>query len=496
AAFTFTAFTRRPDPVVTGTVPPWRHSGLSVAGSRLHVPPKVNAVLGKNITLGCRVELDANLTLTQSSWERQLPSGAVTLAVFNPQFGISITPEYVSRVSFTSPSVQDASIRLEGVAFPDVGVYTCKVATFPLGNTQSSTTVDILVEPKVYVASGVAPLLDAGNETTVATCVAERGRPEAEVHWESESVHGQTELQKREEHDGITTSQMRFVWSPTRHAQGHALTCVVRHPALPGEVRLPYVLNVLFAPDVMVVGYDSNWFSGQEGTRLDYPARCTLVFKRRLQHGDSGVYRCEVQNEVGTIRIASRFPRSPPQTRNPPPTTTVSTTSAAASRSRSSTSGPPRNHRSQLSSPTLASLSDSGLGTVVGGAVGGVLFLVLLLVLGGTCYARRHRTFRGDYYTKQYLGPADMQKQSQLDVLQPHELQEVYGGGGGGSANGSQDLKPKPAGDVIYDPHPGHAHSTNNGSPYLPEDCYDNGTDGDYVSHVDGSVISRREWYV
>lgn len=146
---------------------------------------------------------------------------------------------------------------------------------------------------------------------------------------------------------------------------------------------------------------------------------------------------------------------------------------------------------------------------------------------------RKRRTFRGDYYTKQYLGPSDMQKESQLDVLQPHELQEVYGDK---TSKGSQDLKPKLGGDIIYpdytperkdrddwadrgDSHMGlkegnyypdhyntqnmhpcgppvHSPIVNNGSPYLPEDCYDNGTDSDYVSHLDGSVISRREWYV
>lgn len=31
-----------------------------------------------------------------------------------------------------------------------------------------------------------------------------------------------------------------------------------------------------------------------------------------------------------------------------------------------------------------------------------------------------------------------------------------------------------------------------NGSPYFPEEVYDN----EYVSHTDGSMISRREWYV
>lgn len=108
------------------------------------VPEQVQVVLGKNATLSCRVDVGANLSLTQSSWERSLPMGSVTVAVFNPQFGVSISEEYVNRVRFLNPSVKDASIVLEGVGFADIGSYICKVVTFPLGNSQASTVVEIM----------------------------------------------------------------------------------------------------------------------------------------------------------------------------------------------------------------------------------------------------------------------------------------------------------------------------------------------------------------
>lgn len=120
---------------------PYLSAGVS--SNQVVVPEKVNAVLGKNITLGCRIEV-GNLSLTQSSWERRLPSGTITLAVFNPELGISISQEYAKRISFVSPSIRDATIILEGVGFADIGSYTCKVATFPLGNTQASTFVNVL----------------------------------------------------------------------------------------------------------------------------------------------------------------------------------------------------------------------------------------------------------------------------------------------------------------------------------------------------------------
>ncbi|XP_061658938.1 nectin-3-like protein isoform X2 [Syngnathoides biaculeatus] len=299
----------------------WCHiSGL--LASQVVVPPSVSAVLGKNLTLECRVDVATDLTLTQSSWERRLPGGPVTVAVYNPSYGISIPPEFIHRLYFRSPSPRDATIVLENVGFADMGLYTCKVATFPLGNTQASTTVSVLVEPKVYVSAGSAALIDGGNETAVATCIAERARPPAEVSWESD-LFGQSEVQLFDDVNGTTTTQVRYLWQPTRHVRRHSLTCVVRHPALLDDFRVPYRLNVRFAPDISVAGYDGNWYVGRGNVQMTCKANAnppahrfrwsrldgempegveilngTLLFLRPLQKNDSGVYRCEVANDV------------------------------------------------------------------------------------------------------------------------------------------------------------------------------------------------------
>ncbi|KAJ8280162.1 hypothetical protein GJAV_G00051280 [Gymnothorax javanicus] len=385
----------------------------AVCCNQVVVQDRVSAVVGRNVTLACRVEVGANLSLTQSSWERKLPSGSATLAVFNPEFGISIAPEYIRRLYFQSPSARDATIVLEDVGFADVGVYTCKVATFPLGNTQAFTTVDVMVEPQVYVSAGSVALLDGGNETVVATCTAERGRPRAEVSWESE-LFGRSDIHHQDEPNGTTTSQARYLWRPNRHAQGHSLTCVVRHPALSTEFRIPYVLNVQFGPDLVLTGYDGNWYVGREGVRLQCrvhanppahyvswsrvgeqmpdgveEANGTLVFTRPLERNDSGEYQCEAGNDLGRrsrdIYVLIQ---------EPPPTTTTFPTTAAPVAAGHPTGVLPNKRGPKSGSPTLASLTDSSLGTIVGGAVGGALFLVLLLVLGGVCYCVALTVFR------------------------------------------------------------------------------------------------------
>lgn len=115
-----------------------------VCCNQVTVQDRVNAVLGRIITLSCIIDVGSNLSLTQTSWERRLPSGTVTLAVFNPELGTSIAQEYEGRVSFASPSVRDATITISGASFADIGSYVCKVTTFPLGNTQATTFVDVL----------------------------------------------------------------------------------------------------------------------------------------------------------------------------------------------------------------------------------------------------------------------------------------------------------------------------------------------------------------
>lgn len=166
-------------------------------------------------------------------------------------------------------------------------------------------------------------------------------------------------------------------------------------------------------------------------------------------------------------------------------------------------SSSPSHVRARFTSPTLASLHDGTMGTVVGGAIGGTLVLVLLLGIALLWYIRQQRTFHGDYYTKQYVGASYMQKESL-------ELHDTFPDD---SANSSQDLKHNPDGDgdtQVY-----HSYRKNKGlwdsycpedsnisaiwgnsTPYLQEKRYDMATDCDYVSHKDGSVISRREWYV
>lgn len=115
------------------------HSG-ALAGPK--VDPRVRAVWGKSVTLKCII--DINETLTQITWEKMHGKTPQTIAVHHPDYGFSVQGEYQGRVFLKNASLTDASIILTNITFSDSGEYVCKAATFPLGSSQSSTTVTVL----------------------------------------------------------------------------------------------------------------------------------------------------------------------------------------------------------------------------------------------------------------------------------------------------------------------------------------------------------------
>ncbi|KAE8623801.1 hypothetical protein XENTR_v10005737 [Xenopus tropicalis] len=494
----------------------------------VHVDPHVTAVWGKNITLKCLIEV--NETITQISWERIIGKGAQTIAVHHPIYGTSFDESYQQRTTFKNTSLHDATIVISNIEFSDAGEYICKAVTFPLGNVQSSTTLTVLVEPTVSILKGPEPLLDGANETVAAYCSAATGKPAAEVSWEGSLGRMETNVTSYPNKTVTVMSQYRLV--PSRFARGRNITCVVKHPALENDIRYPFTLDIQYAPEVSITGYDDNWFVGRtdvylkcnsdanpspteiKWTRLDgiWPeglqsVNNTLLFSLPLTHNVSGIYECKVANALGQKSDQKIITILDPPATTPPPTIpqTHSTTDIVGIETSSK--------KIHIPASTLATLQDGNFGTIVGSVVGGCLFLILLIVIFGIIYYRRKQTFRGDYFTKSYIPPSDMQKESQIDVLQPEDLDPF-------PENPKKDINIK-ANDhiyneylqdvensgwnnvITYDRYQEHFDRpmTNYPDKQMPvvsrynKNCFNDNED-DLVSHVDGSLISRREWYV
>ncbi|XP_041266883.1 nectin-3 isoform X1 [Onychostruthus taczanowskii] len=284
------------------------------------VDPHVTAVWGKKVELKCII--DVNETITQVSWEKIYGKSSQTIAVHHPEYGISVQGEYQGRVAFKNYSLADATITLKNVSFSDAGEYVCKAVTFPLGNAQSSTTVTVLVEPVVSLMKGPNLLIDGANRTVAATCTAATGKPAAQIDWEGGL--GEMESTSILFPNETVTVVSHYVIVPTRFARGRRITCVVRHPTLEKEMRYPFMLDIQYAPEVSVTGYDGNWFIGRANvqlkcnadanplpmefmwTRLDgqWPegllaVNNTLQFSSPLTYNYTGTYICKVTNALG-----------------------------------------------------------------------------------------------------------------------------------------------------------------------------------------------------
>ncbi|XP_028937667.1 nectin-3, partial [Ornithorhynchus anatinus] len=506
-------------------------------GSRLHgalagpilVDPHVMAVWGKNVTLKCIIEV--NETITQISWEKIRGKGAQTVAVHHPQYGFSVQGEYQGRVLFKNYSLNNATIVLNNVGFPDAGEYICKAATFPLGNAQASTTITVLVEPTVSLTKGPNALIDGGNQTVAAICIAATGKPVAQIAWEGDLGEMESSSTTFPNETVTVTSQYRL--TPTRFARGRRITCVVKHPALEKEIRYSSMLDIQYVPEVSVTGYDGNWFIGRENVHLTCNADAnpppteftwrrldgqwpeglvtsnnTLHFSSPLSYNYSGVYVCKVTNSLGQRSDQKIvYILDPPSTTTLPPTipwhlSTVDIPGVATA-----------SKKLPFPLSTLASIQEDTLGTIIGSAVGGALFLILISVLAGVIFYRRRRTFRGDYFAKNYIPPSDMQKESQIDVLQPDELDSYPDSVKKEMKHPHNNLICKESSEDPDKTEWNNGESLGNryqerferpmdyyediklGMKYVGEDCYDDNED-DLVPQVDGSVISRREWYV
>ncbi|XP_030320209.1 nectin-3 isoform X1 [Calypte anna] len=493
------------------------------------VDPHVTAVWGKKVALKCII--DVNETITQVSWEKIHGKSSQTIAVHHPEYGISVQGEYQGRVSFKNYSLTDATIILKNVSFSDAGEYICKAVTFPLGNAASSTTVTVLVEPVVSLTKGPVPLIDGANRTIAATCTAATGKPAAEIDWEGGL--GEMESSSILFPNETVTVISQYMIVPTRFARGRHITCIVRHPALEKEIRYPHVLDIQYAPEVSVTGYDGNWFIGRENvqlrcnadanplpmefmwTRLDgqWPegllsVNNTLQFSSPLTYNYTGTYICKVTNSLGqrsdqkTIYILD------------PPTTTTRLPTIPWHPSTDGTTGLATEPRIiNFPTSTLPAMQEDTWGTVIGSAVGGALFLILVSVLVGIICYRRRRTFRGDYFAKNYIPPSDMQKESQIDVLQSDDVDSYPDSVKKEIKHPMNSLISKDY--LVEDPEKPEWNNIDNinryqeryerpmdyyeggtlGMKYMGGDCYDDNEE-DFVSHIDGSVISRREWYV
>ncbi|KAI1903772.1 hypothetical protein AGOR_G00030660 [Albula goreensis] len=467
--------------------------------------------VGSQVELRCLfVNSNPPVKISQVTWQKFLNGTKQNVAIANPSLGVSVLPPFKDRVSFKqpavrhrTPSLEDTTITFSNLRLSDEAAYICEYTTFPAGNRENMVNLTVLARPTTGM-SLTAPTIVArpsNRKVTVATCLSANGKPPSMITWDTR-LKGEASNQETRNANGTVTVRSNYLVVPNRSTHQQKLTCIVtyRNERITDSV----ILNVLYEPEVTVEGFDGNWFLNRQDVQLTCKADAnppvsvyqwkmlngsmpnnveirnnTLIFKGPVTNELAGTYVCDATNSIGTrsgqveVNI-TEFPNIP-----------------------------------QLGGDGIPQEQQSS-GAAIGGAVGGVALLGVAGALLFIFLRRRQRTFKGDYSTKKHVFgngyskpgggiPAHppMPKNLQYPEDSDDEKKPAQIGGPGGFEGSDRD----------YD---GEAEDLKR--PYFTVDegesrDYDERTlafqydpepeiADDMVSQTDGSVISKKEWYV
>ncbi|CAN0379639.1 unnamed protein product [Lampetra fluviatilis] len=194
--------------------------------------------------------------------DSKLPSRSVELER-PPLGGVTAMPEYdtvpeelsscgyridnstfYGRLNFTNYTSElwNGSIRIEDLRLGDEGDFSCIFATLD-DDVQATINLTVNVPPKVSLELNPNNLVDGMGLVTVATCVAQEGKPAACITW-SGLHQGSSNETTEVAPNGTVMVRSRYWLEPTYESHGRTLTCRVEHGALDSPVEYSTTLNI------------------------------------------------------------------------------------------------------------------------------------------------------------------------------------------------------------------------------------------------------------
>uniref|UniRef100_UPI00398F19F1 nectin 1b isoform X5 n=1 Tax=Pristiophorus japonicus TaxID=55135 RepID=UPI00398F19F1 len=467
------------------------------------VDDSVSGFIGTDVVLRCTfANNNPNIKITQVTWQKANNGSKQNIAIFHPTMGVSVLAPYKDRVSFKKPSLDDATIELSGLELQDEGVYICEFATFPTGNRESQVNLTVFAKPVIDAElSPTSITARAGHpgKIVVATCTCANSKPPGIITWETK-VNGETVVKESRNRNGTMTVSSQYLLVPSREAHRQPLTCVVNYQT--DRTTKVLMLNVQYEPEVTVEGFDGNWYLNREDVRLTCKAdgnppatkynwkmlngslpvnverqNTTLLFKGTVTYDLAGTYVCEATNAIGTRSglVEVNITESPQ--------ILPSSTSRA------------------IVGTGVDSSGSSSRSLVIGAVVGGGLLLLITGIIIFVVLRKRQQTFKGDYNTKKHVFGNGYSKAGAMPPAPQHVPYQE---------ESDEDKKPSPM-NVSYETErkvmrDGADFDTDSKRPYFTVDeDFDDQTlsfqyppelTEDMVSQNDGSIISKKEWYV
>ncbi|XP_014855681.1 PREDICTED: CD226 antigen isoform X4 [Poecilia mexicana] len=223
--------------------------------------------LEEGMVLACVCPWDGQLSMV--SWTKVPDKNPI--AVFSPEFGVSVPYTYRERIDFLRTTPMDGSIALKNVTHQDIGLYHCSVQTFPQGPWTKDFQVEDLDEPP-----------EDNNSTEPP--------PPEEVTVDSEVV--------AEESSNLTIS--------CKHPHNGTIYQVILEKMLHGR---PWVIiGICKKVEGGLVGEDYS-----ERGRVDCADSLDLsLHLTDVASGDDGLYRCTFNTDVGVQTTVVQLRTAPP----------------------------------------------------------------------------------------------------------------------------------------------------------------------------------------
>ncbi|KAG5269065.1 hypothetical protein AALO_G00197920 [Alosa alosa] len=482
-------------------------SAQEVMGQSVQMDSIKSGFVGSTVELRCQfMNSRPPVKISQVTWQKFLNGTKQNVAIANPALGVSVLPPFKDRVSFKNPAVrqrtpslEDTTIVFNNLRLSDEAAYICEYTTFPAGNRENMVNLTVFARPLTRMTLTTPTIIARSQKRkmTVATCVSANGKPPSVIKWETK-LKGEFNLQETRNPNGTVTVRSSYIVTPSRETHRQKLTCIVtyRNERITDSV----ILNVQYEPFVQIEGFDGNWYLNRQDVQLTCNADAnpavtiyqwkllngslpnnveiknnTLFFKGPVTYDLAGTYVCDATNSIGTrsgrVEVnVTDYPNNPPSREMPQ--------------------------------------EQPNKGVYIGVAVGGVALLAAVSTLLFVFLRRRQRTFKGDYSTKKHVFGNGYSKASGLPAHPPipknlqypddsdDEKKPAQIGGSGGYEGDrdfegeSEDLK-RP----YFTVDEGESRDFDDRTLAYQYDPEPEIAD-DMVSQTDGSVISKKEWYV
>ncbi|XP_017164093.1 nectin 1a isoform X1 [Poecilia reticulata] len=312
----------------------WRVVSLicEVNGQRVEMDDGKSGYVGSKVDLRCRfINSNPPVKISQVTWQKLANGSKQNVAIANPSLGVSVAPPYRDRVTFKNaavrrrtPTLEDTTIVFSSLRLSDEATYICEYTTFPAGNRENTVNLTVYVRPTTQMSLSTPTLVARSSnlKTPVATCISANGKPPGTIRWETR-VPGEVTTREYINSDGTFTVQSDYILVPSRETHRETLTCVTTYNE---EVYTDSVtLDIQYEPNVMIDGFDGNWYLNRENVQLSCQADANpvvslyqwrlvnnsipsnveirdnvLLFKGPITYEVQGTYVCDATNSIGT----------------------------------------------------------------------------------------------------------------------------------------------------------------------------------------------------